>query len=168
MSALIDVVLIIGVIAFITGLFLGIFSKNSKITGTAAWKWRNALLIISGVGLFITIGGVSLWDYYQESQASELIYGLMGLLSGSLIVWTSASELRQINRSAKRKAVSGIVAGAFFTITYGLLVILQFQEDGSLSFRYLLFMGIGIYLLIFSIRKIIQLKTAPVELETLT
>ncbi|MCA9954610.1 MAG: hypothetical protein H6657_12000 [Ardenticatenaceae bacterium] len=167
MSSLIDVVLIIGIIAFFTGLFLGIFSKNSKTAGTAAWKWRNALLIISGVGLFITIGGVSLRDYYQESQASDLIYGLMGLLFGTLVIWTSVSELRQINRSSKMKAVSGIISGAFFTIAYGLLVILQFQGDGTFSFRDLFFVGFGTYLLIFSIRKIIQLKTAPVELETL-
>lgn len=167
MSSLIDVILIIGTIAFFTGLFLGIFSKNSKTTGTAAWKWRNVLLITGSVGFFITIGGVSLWDYYQESQASDLIYGLMGLLFGPLIIWTSASELRQINRSAKMKDVSGVISGMFFIIAYGVLVILQLREDGSLSFRDLFFVGIGIYLLIFSIRKVMQRRTASVEPETL-
>ena len=162
MSSLIDAVLIIGIVAFFTGLLLGVFSKNAKVRGTTAWKWRNILRIIFGAGLFTTMGGVFLWEYSQESQTSDLIYGLFGLYVGFLMMWTSINELRQINQNSKMKAVSGIISGTIFSIGYGLLVIFQFQEDGSLSFRDLLFAGLGIFLLIFSFRKAIQLKTAPV------
>ena len=161
MSSLIDAVLIIGIVAFLTGLLLGIFSKNSKARGTTAWKWRNILLIIGGAGLFTTIGGVSLWEYSQELHISDLIYGLFGLYFGFLMMWTSVGELRQINRSSKMKAISGIISGTIFSIAYGLLIILQFQEEGSLSFQNLLFVGIGIWLLTISMRKAMQLKTAP-------
>ena len=161
MSSLIDAVLIIGIVAFLTGLLLGIFSKNSKARGTTAWKWRNILLIIGGAGLFTTIGGVSLWEYSQESQTGDLILGLFGLYVGFLTMWTSASELRQVNRSSKMKAISGIISGMIFSIAYGLLAIFQFQEDGSFSFQNLLFVGIGIWLLTISMRKAMQRKTAP-------
>ena len=167
MSSLIDAVLIIGIVAFLTGLLLGIFSKNSKARGTTAWKWRNILLIIGGAGLFTTIGGVSLWEYSQELHISDLIYGLFGLYFGFLMMWTSVGELRQINRSSKMKAISGIISGTIFSIAYGLLIILQFQEEGSLSFQNLLFVGIGIWLLTISMRKAMQLKTAPGESEML-
>jgi len=82
-------------------------------------------------------------------------------------MWTSASELRQVNRSSKMKAISGIISGMIFSIAYGLLAIFQFQEDGSFSFQNLLFVGIGIWLLTISMRKAMQLKTAPGESEML-
>lgn len=167
MSSLIDAVLIIGIVALLTGLLLGIFSENSKVRGTTAWKWRNILWIICGAGLFITMGGVSLWEYSQESQTGDLILGLFGLYVGFLTMWTSASELRQVNRSSKMKAISGIISGMIFSIAYGLLAIFQFQEDGSFSFQNLLFVGIGIWLLTISMRKAMQLKTAPGESEML-
>ena len=167
MSSLIDAVLIIGIVALLTGLLLGVFSETSKVRGTTAWKWRTILLIIGGAGLLMTIGVVSLWEYYHESQASDLIYGLFGIYFGFLMVWTNVRELRQVNRSSKMKAISGIISGMIFSIAYGLLAIFQFQEDGSFSFQNLLFVGIGIWLLTISMRKAMQLKTAPGESEML-
>ncbi|MBK7894616.1 MAG: hypothetical protein WAS33_09295 [Candidatus Promineifilaceae bacterium] len=163
MSSLIDAVLFIGIVAFFTGLLLGVFSKSSKVRGTTAWKWRNILLIIGGTGLFMAFGGVSLWDYSQESQISDLIYGLLGFYFGPLMIWDSISELRQSNQRPKTEAFSGVITGMVFIVAFGALAIFQSTENSPFSFRDLIFVGFGVYILFFSIHKITKLKTTPVE-----
>ena len=163
MNWIIDVLVGISLVAFFAGILVHTFAKNSKNAGIDARKWTNILLIIGSIGLFILIGYIGLWDYYQKSQVADLVYGLMGLYFGTLMVWMNINNLRQIDRSSKMKAFWGVISGAILSIAYGLLFFLQYQEDGSFSFRDALFIGLGIYVIIISIRKTRQIKTASIE-----
>jgi hypothetical protein len=163
MSWLIDVVLGVGIITFWGGILLGAFVKEAKNTGTSAWKWKNILLIAGSVALFIVIGCKSLWDYYQGAEIHDLIYGLLGFYFGPLMIWDGISELRQSNQRPKTEAFSGVITGMILIVAFGALAIFQSTENSPFSFRDLIIVGFGMYILFFSIHKIMRLKTTPVE-----
>lgn len=98
MDQLISALLIVGVIAFITQTFIKLFSQDSSSVGTPIWRWKNILLIIAGVCLFVLLGLVNFSRFFQEQDdGSSIIAGITFLLVGVSIIWVSISELLRHN-----------------------------------------------------------------------
>lgn len=160
---IIDVLVGIGLVAFLAGILLSAFAKDSKNIGTDAWKWKNILLIVAGVGLFLLFGCLFLWDFLQEQQTSDLIMGLLSLAIGAFTIWNSSSELRQTNPSPKKKAYLSLMLGMLLTISMASLFVLQHQNNGSISFEDLILAGFGIFVSIVAALKVKQIRTALIE-----